>query len=193
MSSPNPPPLRLWTLGHSTLPIEVFLALLTPYGVQGVADVRRFPSSKRYPQFGEGPLRAALAAQGIDYRWLPELGGRREPTADSPNTAWRNPAFRGYADHLDSAEFARGLDKLLAFASARRVAVMCAERMWTQCHRALIADVLHFRGHEVLHILDDQRCQPHAYGPQARIVEGRLSYGADPRFQAHQGDLFAPE
>ena len=166
----------LWTVGHSTRPLDEFLHLLDRYGVEAIADVRRFPGSRRHPHFAQPQLRASLAEHGIAYHWFPVLGGRRRPRADSPNTAWRNASFRAYADHLDTAEFAGGLDALLQGASELRTAIMCAELLWWRCHRALIADVLRVRGFEVIHILDGKDCAVHPYTSAARIVEGRLSY-----------------
>jgi uncharacterized protein (DUF488 family) len=166
----------VWTIGHSTRPLPVFLDLLAGLGIQALADVRRFPGSKRHPHFAQDALDASLEAEGITYRWLPALGGRRRPRADSPNTAWRNASFRGYADHLGSAEFSSGLDELLELSGRRRTTLMCAEALWWRCHRALIADVLCVRGIEVVHILDAQSSVRHPYTSAARIVEGRLSY-----------------
>src|SRR5687768_11439410 len=166
----------IWTIGHSTLPLQVFLDLLAGYSIQALADVRRFPGSKRHPHFAHDALSACLEAEGITYRWLPALGGRRRPRPDSPNTAWRNASFRGYADHLGSAEFAGGLDELLELSAKLRTTMMCAEAVWWRCHRALIADVLRVRGIEVLHILDATHCALHPYTSPARIVDGRLSY-----------------
>lgn len=168
----------VWTIGHSTRPLQVFLDLLAGYGIQAVADVRRFPGSRRHPQFAQDALSASLEADGITYRWLPALGGRRRPRSDSPNTAWRNASFRGYADHLGSAEFSAGLDELLELSGRRRTTLMCAEALWWRCHRALIADVLCIRGVEVVHILDGQNSVRHPYTSAARIVDGRLSYAA---------------
>ncbi|HET6395445.1 MAG TPA: DUF488 domain-containing protein [Pseudoxanthomonas sp.] len=169
-------PATLWTVGHSTRGWEEFLALLAGWGIEAVADVRRFPGSRRYPWFAGDALARALPGAGIEYLWLPELGGRRKPRPDSPNGGWRNAAFQGYADHLDSAEFARGLQRLLALAARRRTAMMCAEAVWWRCHRGLISDVLKLRGIEVVHIADATHASPHPYTPAARIVEGRLAY-----------------
>ena len=168
----------VWTIGHSTRALQAFLDLLAGHGIQTVADVRRFPGSKRHPQFAQDALSASLGADGITYRWLPALGGRRRPRPDSPNTAWRNASFRGYADHLASAEFSDGLDELLELSGKRRTALMCAEALWWRCHRALIADALCIRGIEVVHILDEQNSVRHPYTSAARVVEGRLSYAA---------------
>ena len=168
----------IWTIGHSTLPLEAFLGLLGHFSLETVADVRRFPGSRRHPHYAKEALRASLAERGIGYCWLPALGGRRRPTPDSPNVAWRNAAFRGYADHIATAEFAGGLEELLALSGRLRTTLMCAEAVWWRCHRALIADVLSVRGIEVVHILDAQHTRVHPYTSAARIVQGRLSYTA---------------
>lgn len=166
----------IWTIGHSTRTLEKFLDLLAVYRIEAVADVRRFPGSRRYPHFAKEALAGTLPTHGIVYQWLPRLGGRRPVRPDSSNDGWRNASFRGYADYLASAEFAEGLDELLALASERRTAIMCAEAVWWRCHRALIADVLRLRGIEVIHILDATHSTVHPYTSPARIVEGRLTY-----------------
>ncbi|RAN77888.1 hypothetical protein B5P43_18645 [Bacillus sp. SRB_336] len=166
----------IWTIGHSTRTLEEFLGLLDEYGIEAIADVRRFPGSRRYPYFASEALAESLPAHGIAYRWLPELGGRRKVQPGSPNTAWRNASFQGYADHLASAEFATGLEKLLDLAAERRTSLMCAEAVWWRCHRSLIADVLKLRGIEVVHIIDAKHTTVHPYTSAARIVDGQLSY-----------------
>lgn len=168
--------LRIWTIGHSTRPSDEFLSLLSHYRIEAVADVRRFPGSRRQPQYAQATLRTTLARQGVAYYWLPELGGRRRPRPDSPNTVWRNTSFRGYADHMSSTEFSSGLGKLLEFSEAQRTTLMCAEAVWWRCHRALIADALSVRGIEVIHISDCTHAVVHPYTSPARIVHGRLSY-----------------
>jgi len=170
----------VWTLGHSTRPLAEFLELLGRFRIEAVADVRRFPASRRHPQFGAPALEKSLSAHGIEYRWLPDLGGRRPVRPDSPHTAWRNASFRGYADHMDSPEFGRALEQLIELARRRRTAIMCAEALWWRCHRALIADVLRVRGFEVLHISGDSAPVEHPFTPAARIIDGRLSYSAAP-------------
>lgn len=174
--SPAALPETVWTVGHSTRPLEEFLELLAPCRIDAIADVRRFPGSRRYPWFAGEALRESLPAHGIAYHWIPQLGGRRKVLAGSPNGGWRNPSFQGYADHLASAEFAEGLAQALALAAARRMALMCAEAPWWRCHRALIADVLKLRGIEVIHILDATHVVSHPYTAPAHIVDGRLSY-----------------
>jgi uncharacterized protein (DUF488 family) len=171
-------PQRIWTIGHSTLPAAQFIALLRAHGIELLADVRRFASSRRHPQFNREALTGSLAAAGIDYLHFPELGGRREPQPDSVNTGWREAGFRGYADYVQTADFQAGLARLLEAASPRRCAMMCAEKVWQNCHRGLIADVLKASGLEVLHIADGRNDESHPYTQPARIVEGMLSYAS---------------
>jgi uncharacterized protein (DUF488 family) len=168
----------LWTIGHSTRDAEAFAALLHEAGIALVADVRRFAGSRRHPQFSGEAMSRWLPAAGIDYLPLPALGGRRPPRPDSPNTAWRNAAFRGYADYMATPGYVHARDVLAAVAAERRTAVMCAEALWWQCHRGLIADDFKSRGWEVLHLLAPGRCEPHPYTAAARIVDGRLDYSA---------------
>jgi uncharacterized protein (DUF488 family) len=171
--------MTIWTIGHSTRPIEGFIELLRINGIDAVADVRRFPASRRYPQYNEAELRSALAAQGIGYLWLPSLGGRRQPLPDSPNDAWRNDAFRGYADHIATEEFASGLFDLLGVAAGVPTAMMCSEAVWWRCHRSLIADVLCSIGVDVMHIIDSATATRHPYTSPARIVDGVLTYASE--------------
>lgn len=175
------------TVGHSTHPIEVFLALLAAHGVERVVDVRRFPGSRRHPHFGREALDASLAAAGIEYVHAPELGGRRSGSAASPNRAWRVAAFRAYADYMDGDEFRSALRDVMEMAVERRVALMCAEAVPWRCHRRLIADALVARGVEVRHILGPGRADRHELHPAARALEGgRLVYPAP---EDEQGEL----
>jgi uncharacterized protein (DUF488 family) len=169
----------VWTIGHSTRPIADFIGLLWTSDIETVADVRRFPSSRSYPQYNQTALELALAGAAIDYVWLPSLGGRRRPVADSPNSVWRNEAFRGYADHIASEEFANGLFELLGVAEGMRTAIMCSEAVWWRCHRSMIADVLCSIGFRVLHIMEAGKNSPHPYTGPARIVDGQLTYPAE--------------
>jgi uncharacterized protein (DUF488 family) len=168
----------VWTIGHSTRTLESFLGLLVENGIEAVADVRRYPGSRRWPHFARESLASALDGCGLAYLWLPELGGRRSPRADSTNTAWRSTAFRGYADYMATEAFAEGLDRLVNLACGLRTAVMCAEAVWWRCHRGLIADVLRWLGFDVIHILGQGSTASHPYTAAARIVGGRLSYAA---------------
>lgn len=170
----------LATVGHSTRALAEFLAVLAAHGVDAIADVRRFPGSRRQPQFGQEPLKAALAAAGVDYRWFPELGGRRraDPT-DEANAGWRVAAFRAYADHLVGAEGVAGLAALAAWAGGRHAAVLCAEALWTRCHRRLIADALLARGWSVLHLLTTTRVETHRMPAHAVVgADGTVRYPA---------------
>lgn len=166
----------IWTIGHSTRIWEEFLDLLAEHGIGTVVDVRRFPGSRRYPWFASEAMATQLPAAGLHYRWLPQLGGRRKPIAGSPNGAWRNAAFQGYADHLRSAEFSEGLALAMENASERRTALMCAEAVWWRCHRRLISDLLVHRGTEVIHILGPGPVQRHALHPDARPDGDLLVY-----------------
>lgn len=174
---PDNRPMQIWTVGHSTLGAEEFLELLTSHGITRLADVRRFPASRRYPHFNEQPVRERLLAAGIAYHSFRELGGRRTPRPDSTNTRWRNESFRGYADFMETEEFRGGLLRLLELARTGRTAIMCAEALWWKCHRSLIADRLKVSGLEVCHITGPGKSTPHPYTRAARIVEGKLSYG----------------
>jgi uncharacterized protein (DUF488 family) len=168
----------VWTIGHSTRTEAEFLALLAEHEIEAVADVRRYPGSRRLPQFGRDRLAAALDVHGLAYRWLPELGGRRHPAPDSASTAWRNAGFRGYADYLLTEPFADGLTELVSMAFGLRTAIMCAEALWWRCHRGLIADVLRWSGGDVWHILGPGTTALHPYTSAASIRRGRLSYAS---------------
>ncbi len=170
------PPALILTLGHSSRPLADTLALLRAHAVAGVVDVRRFPRSRRHPHYDAVPLAAALAAAGITYRHAEPLGGYREPHPESPHTALTEPAFRGYADHMGSAEFARAVDGLLAEAADHRLALMCAEARPEQCHRSLLADALLARGARVEHVVDLGPREPHRLTRGVRVHAGRVSY-----------------
>jgi uncharacterized protein (DUF488 family) len=166
----------VFTVGHSNHSLEKFLGILAAHGVGRIADVRRFPASRRWPHFGSERLEAALAAAGIAYLGLPELGGRRPARPDSPHVAWRVEAFRGYADYMDTPEFAAALARLIPSTQDRPTAVMCAEAMPWSCHRSLIADALIVRGFEILEILSEKEARPRALTPFARVEGERLIY-----------------
>jgi uncharacterized protein (DUF488 family) len=170
------PVKEIFTIGHSTHSLEAFVNLLLRNEIELLVDVRRHPGSRHEPQFGEVALRGALAEQGIDYLHLPALGGRRRSRPDSPNIAWRNLSFRGYADHMETAEFRDGLEQLMALARSQRTAIMCAEAVWWRCHRALIADALTARGWQVWHIMGDGASKPHRLTGPAHVENGELAY-----------------
>ena len=166
----------VYTVGHSTRTLAEFLDLLAHHGIGGIADVRRFPASRRHPHFAREALAGALAAHGIRYDWLPELGGRRPGRPHSPHLAWRNTAFRGYADHMESPEFHAGLDRLLGLAATCPTAVLCAEAVPWRCHRQLIADALVARGLAVRHVTGPGEASPHRLTPFARLDGERIVY-----------------
>jgi uncharacterized protein (DUF488 family) len=168
---------RIWTIGHSTRNIDIFLSLLQESGIKAVADVRMFPGSKRYPQFGREALAKSLSETSIGYEHFPELGGRRKPKPDSQNNSWRNKAFRGYADYMETEDFRNGIARLVDLADeSGPTAIMCAEAVWWRCHRSLISDYLKARGVEVIHILDRNKVEPHPFTSAAQIVDDELSY-----------------
>lgn len=171
----NPP--EIWTIGHSTRTAELFIQLLQEQGIQAIADVRQFPGSRRYPHFGSDQLGKELERTGIAYAHFPELGGRRNPRPDSPNTAWRNKAFRGYADYMMTEPFQKGFQRLNELGARKRTAMMCAEAVWWRCHRSLLADLFKSKGWRVLHIMGENKVQEHPFTGAARVVNGQLSYG----------------
>jgi uncharacterized protein (DUF488 family) len=168
----------IFTIGHSTRSIEELLALLAENGVEVLMDVRRFPGSRRHPQFSRDALAAALAGAGIEYLHEPRLGGRRAARPDSPHTAWRVEAFRGYADHMETEEFQAALERLIRLSRDRSVVILCAEAVPWRCHRRLISDALVARGIEVRHILSPGRSDLHELDSNARVLDGgrRLVY-----------------
>lgn len=166
----------LWTIGHSTRAWEEFVLMLTEAGITALVDVRRFAGSRRNPQFSAETMVRTLPEAGIAYLPVPELGGRRTPRPGTTNLAWRNASFRGYADYMETAPYQDATTRLAHLAQAQPTAVMCAEAMWWQCHRSLIADDFKARGWEVVHLMAPGRSEVHPYTPAARIVDGRLSY-----------------
>ena len=166
----------VWTIGHSTRPANEFIDALKVYNIQLVADVRRYPGSRRLPQFASTELEHSLAENAISYCWIPALGGRRRATSGSPNNAWRHAAFRAYADHMLTEEFAQGLMELLVLAGGLNTAIMCAEILWWRCHRRIISDVLVSLGVRVIHIRDATHSEMHSISSPGRIVRGKLLY-----------------
>jgi uncharacterized protein (DUF488 family) len=168
--------LEIWTVGHSTRPLEELVEALRSFEIKVLADVRSFPASRRYPQFNKEQLKASLAAAGIEYQHFPELGGRRRVRPDSLNVSWRNESFRGYADYMETNNFREGIAHFLDVAHVSRTAIMCAEAVWWRCHRSLISDYLKAKGVEVMHIMAPGKSEAHPFTSAARIVNGELSY-----------------
>jgi len=168
--------MTVWTIGHSTREIDIFISILEENGIKLLVDVRSLPGSKRYPQFNKEALAKSLIERGIRYHHFSELGGRRKPKLDSRNTAWRNKSFRAYADYMETDEFRDGIGRLLDLAPIGPTAIMCAEAVWWRCHRGLISDFLKARRIEVTHILGPGKTETHPFTSAARVVNGELSY-----------------
>ena len=175
-------PETIFSAGHSTRTIEQLIALLLDASVQGVADVRRYPASRRHPQFNRAALDASLRGSGVAYDWLGDsLGGRRAetvPASESANAAWQVAAFRHYADAMESEEVRAGIERLEAAARTRPTAFLCAEHNGWSCHRRLIADFLVVRGWKIVHLLDPGKRREHELTEFARVRDGRLTYPA---------------
>ena len=166
----------IFTVGHSTLKLEEFIALLEAYDLECLADIRTVPRSRHNPQFNSDTLGKALRSCKIDYVPLPALGGLRHPRKDSPNTGWRNTSFRGYADYMQTQEFARGLDELIALSKGKRTAIMCAEAVPWRCHRSLVSDALSVRGIHVIEILSATSYRDHKMTSFAHIEGKSITY-----------------
>ncbi len=180
--SDRPPPmdmpLHLFTVGHSTHAIEPFIELLQAHGIEVLADIRRFPGSRKHPQFNRESLEAALRAAGIRYVWIEGLGGRRPKRTDfdSPNAGWRNDSFRNYADYMLTGEFRNAMDELEATARQNRTAMMCSESLFWRCHRRLVSDDVVARGGTVEHIFPGGETRPHALTAGAQVDAGVVTY-----------------
>ena len=169
---------EIWTIGHSTHSIEVFIDMLKSFEIESVVDIRMFPGSRRYPHFNKEQFESSLDKSGISYHHLGELGGRRKAKTDSKNTGWRVAAFKGYADYMETEAFHRGIQKLKDIASKQRTAYMCSEAVWWSCHRALVSDYLKIEGWTVMHIMAAGKAQEHPYTSPAKNISGTLSYEA---------------
>lgn len=166
----------VFTIGHSNRPIEVFLDLLKENRIDRVIDIRTVPRSRHNPQFAQEALSRSLNETGIAYTYLANLGGLRKTRADSPNTGWRNLSFRGYADHMQSPEFAEGVETVLRLAGNERCALMCAEAVPWRCHRSLVADALLVRGVQVEDIMGPGQPRAHKLTPFARVEDLEITY-----------------
>jgi uncharacterized protein (DUF488 family) len=168
--------LVIHTIGHSTRQLDEFIALLAAHGIRQLVDIRSMPRSRRHPHFSSDALSASLGGQGIVYRHSPALGGMRKPRRDSRNTAWRVAGFRGYADYMETDEFRAALDDLVARAQEAPTAIMCAEAVWWQCHRQLVADALVARGVEVRHIMGLPGPAAHTLTAFAQVADCLVTY-----------------
>ena len=178
----------VWTIGHSNRELNDFLALLAAEKIESLADVRRFPGSRRHPHFNREALSATLRDVGITYTHFPTLGGRRTaPTETTKNSPWQVPAFAAYADYMLTEDFKAAFHELQTHAAHSRTAIMCAEALPWRCHRRLIADVLTSLGYEVRHIRDASEAEVHRLAPPAAIVDGVLTYASPPDQQVELG------
>ena len=169
-------PTTIYTIGHSTHPIEVFLAMLHSFGIKNLVDVRKLPGSRKFPQFDQDNLKKSLEDVGIAYIYEADLGGRRKVHKDSKNTSWRNTSFQAYADYMETDEFKKAVVKLEEIAIQAPTVFMCSEAVWWRCHRSMISDYLKVRGWNVQHIMGEGKSQEHPYTAPARIVDGEVVY-----------------
>lgn len=166
----------IYTIGHSTHPIEIFLAMLKSFGIKNLVDVRRLPGSRKFPQFDQDTLRKSLEEIGITYVYETNLGGRRKVKKDSINTSWRNTSFQAYADYMETEEFKNAVTVLERIASNGPTVFMCSEAVWWRCHRSMISDYLKVRDWNVQHIMGEGKSTEHPYTSPARIVDGEVVY-----------------
>jgi len=170
------PRAPIYTIGHSTRPIDEFIGILQAHGIAQLVDIRTIPKSRHNPQFNRETLPASLKPAAIEYRHMPGLGGLRRAKPDSTNTGWRNAAFRGFADYMQTPEFRESLDALIQFAAGTPTAIMCAEAVPWRCHRSLVADALVARGLPVMEILSETKVQPHPMTLFARVEDEQVTY-----------------
>jgi uncharacterized protein (DUF488 family) len=184
--SEHPPPQEargpegtIFTVGHSTLPIGSFIALLRAYGIERLVDIRTVPRSRHNPQFNDNALAESLSGEHIEYVPMQALGGLRHPRKDSPNAGWRNKGFRGYADYMQTEAFEGALEQLVRLGREKRVAIMCAEAVPWRCHRSLVADALGVRQVPVVEILSESSYRMHKLTPFARVEGTSITYPPD--------------
>jgi hypothetical protein len=166
----------IWTIGHSTRTLNEFIDMLKSFQIEVLADIRSFPGSRKFPHFNKEALKISLPQKNIRYIHFKNLGGRRKAKRDSRNTAWRNAAFRGYADYMETENFREGASELEKMGIKNRTAFMCSEAVWWRCHRSMVSDYLKVQGWKVMHILSIGKEEEHAYTVPARIVNAKLSY-----------------
>ncbi|MEX0792850.1 MAG: DUF488 domain-containing protein [Pirellulaceae bacterium] len=169
----------VFTVGHSTLPIERFIALLKVYGIEQLADIRTIPRSRHNPQFNDVELANSLAVARIEYVHLQALGGLRRPSEDSLNGGWRNKSFRGYADYMQTTAFQEAVEQLVQMSRKTRVAIMCAEAVPWRCHRSLVADALSTRGVPAVEVLSETNYRMHQLTSFARVEGTQITYPPD--------------
>lgn len=166
----------IWTIGHSTRNFEELVEMLHSFQIEMLVDIRSYPGSRHYPHFNKEALEISLPQNNIQYTHLKMLGGRRKVNPNSKNTTWRNIAFRGYADYMETDDFKKGIEELETIVIKKRTAYMCSEAVWWRCHRSMVSDYLKARGWKVMHIMNTGKAEEHPYTAPARIVNGELSY-----------------
>lgn len=166
----------IWTIGHSTHSLDAFIAIIKSLQIESIADIRSFPGSRKFPHFNKEALEISLPANSISYFHLKELGGRRKVKPDSVNTNWRHPAFRGYADYMETTSFKEAIQNLELLAAEKKTAYMCSEALWWRCHRSMVSDWMKLHGWTVLHIMGAGKTTEHSYTSPARISDSELLY-----------------
>lgn len=169
----------VFSIGHSTHSMEEFIIMLKSFDIKILIDIRRFPSSKKSPQFNKESLSLSLKESNIEYLHLVDLGGRRKVKSKTKHACWRNISFRGYADYMETREFTEAAEILESIALQQTTVYMCAEAVWWRCHRALVSDYLKAKGWDVIHILAINKGQEHPYTAVARVVNGKVFYCED--------------
>ncbi|MBK8711706.1 MAG: DUF488 domain-containing protein [Niastella sp.] len=167
---------EIYTIGHSTHPLDEFVKMLKSFSIELLVDIRSFPGSRKFPQFNKENLEVAIPESGMEYLHIRELGGRRKALAVSNNMGWRLAAFRGYADYMETADFHNAIKELEKIAIKKRVAYMCSEAVWWRCHRSLVSDYLKLKGWKVMHIMAVGKAEEHPYTSPAKIIDGKLDY-----------------
>ena len=167
---------QIWTIGHSTRDINMFISILKSFQIESIIDVRSYPGSRKFPQFNKENLEIILPQNGIQYIHIKKLGGRRTVNPNSKNISWRNLSFRAYADYMETNSFHEGIVDLEQIALTKRVAYMCSEAVWWRCHRSMISDYLKSIGWDVMHIMDINKAVEHPYTQPAKIINNALSY-----------------
>ena len=169
----------IYTIGHSTLSAEDFLAELKAFNIEHLVDVRHFSGSRKFPQYNRETLQKFVEENNIKYTWIENLGGRRKLDKNAPETKWNHPAFKGYAQYMHSKEFKAGIKELEKIAKKESTAIMCSEAVWWRCHRSMISDLLKFTGWEVEHIMSKTKIAEHPYTQPASVSDDKLSYEKD--------------
>lgn len=168
----------IYSIGHSTRSLHEFVEMLQAFEIELLADIRSYPGSRRYPHFNKENLAIELPENSISYIHIPSLGGRRKTFPGSKNTAWKNEAFRGYADYMETESFIKAMNQLEKMAVKNKLAYMCAEAVWWSCHRSLVSDYLKIKGWKVMHIMNLHKADEHPYTAAAKIIDGKLNYTA---------------